>query len=53
MHRILYVTRVKKRGPFGIPYTGLVVRSAHVDDANWQRLRHQPFSMEALMGCRR
>ena len=52
VHRILYVKRIRKRGLFGIPYTGLVVRAAHVDEANWRRLRHRPFSMEALMGCR-
>lgn len=51
MHSIYYVTRVRKRGPFGISYTSLVLRTAHVDEANWRRLRRKPFSMAALMGC--
>ena len=51
MHSIYYVTPIRKRGIFGIPYTALVVRAAHVDEANWRRLRRRPFSMAALMGC--
>ena len=51
MHSIYYIRPIRKRGIFGIPYTALVVRAAHVDKANWRRLRRQPFSMAALMGC--
>lgn len=53
MHRIIYCTRIKKRGPLGIGYTVLKLRTAHVDDANWQRLRHRRFSFLELMlpGC--
>lgn len=49
MHSIRYLQKIKKRGPFGIPYTALVVRVAHVDERHWQRLRHRPFSMNDLL----
>lgn len=49
MHSIRYVQKIKKRGPFGLPYTALVVRVAHVDDNHWLRLRHRPFSMDELL----
>ena len=49
MHTIRYVQKIKKRGPFGIPYTALVVRAAHVDEENWRRLRRRRFSMDALL----
>lgn len=49
MHRIIYVSRIKKRGWLGIPYTALMLRTAHVDDAGWRRLKHRRFSIRALM----
>ena len=49
MHSIRYVQKIKKRGPFGLPYTALVVRTAHVDEKHWQRRRHRPFSMNELL----
>ena len=49
MHRILYFQRINRRGWFGIPFTTLKVRTAHVDERNWQRLKHRPFSMAELM----
>lgn len=51
MHRIIYTQRIRKVGPFGIPYSILKIRTAHVDDWNWQRLRGRPFSMAELMGA--
>ena len=50
MRKIRYTQKIRKRGPFGIPYTALVIRTAHVDEANWWRLRKRPFSISALMG---
>ena len=49
MHSIRYLQKIKKRGPFGIPYTALIVRVAHVDERHWRRLRHRPFSMDELL----
>lgn len=49
MHSIRYLQKIKKRGPFGLPYTALVVRVAHVDDRHWQRLRHRPFSLNDML----
>ena len=49
MRSIRYIQKIRKRGPFGIPYTALVVRVAHVDERHWQRLKHRPFSVEALL----
>ena len=49
MRTIRYIQKINKRGPFGIPYTALVVRTAHVDERNWQRLKRRPFSMEELL----
>jgi len=49
MRRIHYIEKIKKRGPFGIPYTAIVVRVAHVDERNWQRLRNRPFSLRELL----
>ena len=49
MRTIHYIEKIRKRGPFGIPYTAIVVRAAHVDEQNWQRLRRKPFSVGALM----
>ena len=49
MRSIRYIQKIKKRGPFGIPYTTLMIRVAHVDEQNWRRLRHQPFSMDQMM----
>ena len=49
MHSIRYLQKIKKRGPFGIPYTALVIRVAHVDERNWQRLKHRPFSLNELL----
>ena len=49
MHSIRYLQKIKKRGPFGIPYTALVIRVAHVDERNWQRLRNRPFSLRELL----
>ena len=49
MHKIRYISRINKRGWFGIPYTVLKVRTAHVDERNWQRLKNRPFSMGELM----
>ena len=49
MHPIPYIQKIKKRGPFGIPYTALVIRVAHVDDRNWQRLKRRPFSLCEMM----
>ena len=49
MHRIRYTEKIRKRGWFGIPYTVLKVRTAHVDDRNWQRLRRRPFSIGEMM----
>ena len=51
MRTIRYIQKIKKRGPFGIPYTALVIRTAHVDERNWRRLKNRPFSMEALWSC--
>ena len=49
MHSIRYIQKIKKRGPFGLPYTALVVRTAHVAETHWQRLRHRPFSLNDLL----
>ena len=49
MHSIRYLQKIRKRGPFGIPYTALVLRVAHVDERNWQRLRHRRFSLNDLL----
>ena len=49
VYRIRYIEKIKKRGPFGIPYTAIVVRTAHVDECNWQRLRRRPFSLSELL----
>ncbi len=49
MHKIRYISRINKRGWFGIPYTVWKVRTAHVDERNWRRLRNRPFSMSELM----
>ena len=49
MHSLRYVQKIKKRGPFGLPETALVVRTRHVDEKHRQRLRHRPFSMNELL----
>ncbi|MBQ8962741.1 MAG: hypothetical protein IJ089_02940 [Clostridia bacterium] len=49
MRTIRYIQKIKKRGICGIPYTALVIRTAHVDERNWQRMKRRPFSMEALL----
>lgn len=49
MRSIPYIQKIRKRGPFGIPYTALVLRVAHADERNWRRLRRRPFSMLELM----
>ena len=51
MYRIIYVEKIRKRGWFGIPYVALKLRTAHLDERGWQRMRRRPFSMAALMGC--
>lgn len=45
MRKIHYFQKIRKRGPFGIPYAVIKVRTAHVDERHWQRLRHRPFSL--------
>ena len=52
MHRIVYTEKIRKRGWLGIPYTVLKVRTAHVDDRDWPRMKGRPFSMGALMRLR-
>lgn len=49
VHRIIYFTWIRKRGPWGIPYAVLKPRTAHVDDVGWQWLRHRRFSVRELM----
>lgn len=51
MRKIHYLQKIKKRGPFGIPYTTVIVRTAHVDERNWRRLRRRgrPFSLCEMM----
>lgn len=49
MRKIRYISRINKRGWFGIPYTVLKIRTAHVDERNWQRMKDRPFSMGELM----
>ena len=49
MHSIHYVQKIKKRGPFGIPYTALMVRVAHVDEKHWLRLKNRRFSLNDLL----
>ena len=49
MHRIIYISRINKRGWLGIPYTVVKFRTAHVDDYNWLRLRHRRFSVLEMM----
>ena len=49
MHCIRSLQRIRKRGPFGIPYTALVLREAHVDERHWQRLRNRRFSLNDLL----
>ena len=53
MVRIIYAEKIRKRGWFGIPYTTLKLRCAHVDPENWRRLRGRPFSLASMMlsGC--
>ena len=51
MRSIRYFQKIRKRGPFGIPYTWVMVREAHVDEDNWRRLKRRPFSLgEMMMG---
>ena len=49
MRSIRYIEKIRKRGPFGIPYTSIVVRVAHVDECNWRRMRKRPFSLRELL----
>lgn len=49
MHRIIYTSRIRVRGPLGIPFTVVKFRTAHVDDANWRRLRRERFSLTNMM----
>ena len=49
MHSIRFLQKIKKRGPFGLSYTALVLRVAHVDERHWQRLRRQPFSLDKML----
>ena len=49
MHRICYLQKINKRGWFGIPYAIIKVRTAHVDERNWQRLKRRPFSLGEMM----
>lgn len=49
MRTIRYIQKIRKRGPFGIPYTGFKLRTAHVDEARWHRMKRRPFSMGELM----
>ena len=53
MYRIIYAEKIRKRGWFGIPYTTLKLRCAHMDPENWRRLRGRPFSLVNMMlsGC--
>ena len=50
MKTILYIQRINRRGPFGLPYRGFKLRVAHADRESWRRLRKRPFSLDALMG---
>ena len=49
VHTIIYFSRIRKRGWLGIPYTALKLRTAHVDDRGWARLRHRRFSVLEMM----
>lgn len=49
MRSIRYIQKIRKRGPFGLPYAVLVVRTAHVDEKHWQRLRRRPFSLNEML----
>ena len=40
---------IRRRGPFGIPYTGLRVIKAHVDGETYRRLPRRPTSLAELM----
>lgn len=51
MHSIFYIEKIRKVGWFGIPYVVLKLRTAHMDEQSWRRMRNRPFSMAALMGC--
>lgn len=49
MKKIRYCQKIRMRGVFGIPYTIIKVRTAHVDERNWRRLRRRPFSILEMM----
>ena len=49
MHTIFYLTPIRKRGPLGIGYVSLKLRTAHVDERKWLLLRGRPFSIRALL----
>ena len=49
VHTIYYVEKIRKRGWLGIPYAALKLRTAHVDERNWRRLRGRRFSLGAMM----
>lgn len=49
VHRIIYFTRIRKRGVFGIPYTVVKPRTAHVDERRWRQIKDRPFSIRELM----
>ena len=49
VHAIFYIEQIHMRGWFGIPYSVLKLRVAHVDERNWRRLRRRRFSMRARM----
>ena len=49
MKTILYIQRINRRGPFGLPYRGFKLRVAHADRESWRRMRKRPFSLDALM----
>ena len=49
MYEIKYLVWIWKRSFLGFYYKAPVVRTAHVDERNWQRLRDRPFSLRELL----
>lgn len=48
MHTIRYWVKINKHSRFGFCYPVWKLRTAHVDNTAWQRLKGRPFSLEAL-----
>ena len=49
MRKIYYIEKIHKLGWFGSPYIALTLRTAHVDQRHYDRLKGRRFTVRALL----